>query len=71
MSGHIKMTRTLKLHTCALGLAFCMLTVLPVASRAPFTSAADQRGESVIFKNGPTPMWMAETSGPAKVTAWS
>lgn len=65
------MTRSLKLHSCALALAFCMLTVLPVASRAPFISAADQRGESVIHKNGPTPMWMAGTSAPAKAKAWS
>lgn len=61
------MTRVLKFHTCALALAFCLLTVVPVASRAPFTSAAAQGGHSVIHKNGPTPMWMAGISVPAEV----
>jgi len=63
------MTRFLKLHSCALGLAFCMLTVVPVASRAPFVSMADQSGgQSVIHKNGPTPVWMAGYSDPAEVS---
>jgi hypothetical protein len=61
------MTGSLKHHACALGLAFCMLTVLPAASHSPFVSAAGQAGgESVVHKNGPTPMWMAEVSAPAK-----
>lgn len=66
------MTRTLKLRSCALGLAFCMLTVLPVASRSPFISSADQAGgQSIIHKNGPTPMWMAGTADPAKADTLS
>ena len=66
------MSRFLKLHSCALGLAFCMLTVIPVASRTPFMSpGALGGGQSVIEKNGPTPVWMAELSIPAKVTAQS
>jgi hypothetical protein len=63
------MTRSLKLNTAALALAFCMLTVFPVAARSPFTSAADKGGASVIHKNGPTPEWMAGTSSSAKVSA--
>lgn len=64
------MTRSLKLHSCTLGLAFLMLTVVPVASRSPFISMADQSGgQSVIHKNGPTPVWMAGNSDPAKVTS--
>jgi hypothetical protein len=42
----------------ALGLALCMLTLIPAAS-VSFTSAPVQRGYSVIHKNGDTPLWMA------------
>jgi len=42
----------------ALGLAFCMLTLIPAAS-VSFTRAPVQGGYSVIYKNGDTPLWMA------------
>lgn len=64
------MARSLKLHSTALGLAFLILTVAPVASHPPFVTVADRDGgASVIHKNGPTPVWMAGTSNPADVNA--
>ena len=53
----------------AIGLAVCMLTLVPVAFRS-FTNTTDRGGSSVIHKNGATPVWMARTLIRASGGVW-
>lgn len=56
------MTRSIRICSRGLvtvALAFCLLAVAPVVSTS-FTRMARQGGDSVIHKNGPTPVWIAE-----------
>jgi len=59
------MTKSLRKHTrgfATVALALFMLTLGPVVSSS-FPRAVRQGGDSVIYKNGPTPVWMASELG--------
>jgi hypothetical protein len=67
------MTESLRKHTRGLAtvaLALLMLTLAPVVSSS-FPRTARQGGDSVIYKNGPTPVWMARAFGRTNESVWS
>jgi hypothetical protein len=41
--------------------AFCFTTLAPIMASSSFKSPARQGGVSVVYKNGETPLWMADS----------
>ena len=43
-------------------LAFCFTTLAPIMASSSFKSPARPGGVSVVYKNGETPSWMADSN---------